>query len=279
MKKPVIVISSHVVRGSVGNRAAVFALETRGHPVWAVPTVILPYHPGHGPATRIVPDRNQFEGLLDDLANSKWLGELGGILTGYIADAAQAEAAGRFVTRLKAKNPDAIHLCDPVMGDDGGLYVREDTAAAIRTHLAGRADILTPNRFELEWLSGESISGVNEARRAAANLAPATVLATSIPAMMRGNIANLLVHGSEAMLAEHRRIEDPPKGPGDLIAALFLSHLLDGEAPDKALQASAASVFEMVARAAKLGADELMLETDTASIQRPMAMVSTRKLI
>ena len=203
MKKPVIVISSHVVRGSVGNRAAVFALETRGHPVWAVPTVILPYHPGHGPATRIVPDRNQFEGLLDDLANSRWLGELGGILTGYIADAAQAEAAGRFVTRLKAKNPDAIHLCDPVMGDDGGLYVHEDTAAAIRTHLAGRADILTPNRFELEWLSGESISGVNEARRAAANLAPATVLATSIPAMMRGNIANLLVHGSEAMLAEH----------------------------------------------------------------------------
>ena len=54
--RAVIVVSSHVARGSVGNRAAVFALETLGHPVWAVPTVLLPWHPGHGPATRIVPD-------------------------------------------------------------------------------------------------------------------------------------------------------------------------------------------------------------------------------
>lgn len=45
-KKAIIVISSHVVRGSVGNRAAVFALEIFGHPVWAVPTVILPWHQG-----------------------------------------------------------------------------------------------------------------------------------------------------------------------------------------------------------------------------------------
>jgi pyridoxine kinase len=40
IRPSVIVISSHVVRGSVGNRAAVFALETLGFPVWAVPTVI-----------------------------------------------------------------------------------------------------------------------------------------------------------------------------------------------------------------------------------------------
>ena len=52
-KGAIIVISSHVVRGTVGNRAAVFALETLGHPVWAVPTVILPWHPGHGPSRRI----------------------------------------------------------------------------------------------------------------------------------------------------------------------------------------------------------------------------------
>ena len=51
--RAVIVVSSHVARGSVGNRAAVFALETLGHPVWAVPTVMLPWHPGHGRATRI----------------------------------------------------------------------------------------------------------------------------------------------------------------------------------------------------------------------------------
>lgn len=279
MKKPVIVMSSHVVRGSVGNRAAAFALETRGHPVWTVPTIILPYHPGHGVATRIVPDHNQFEDLLGDLAKSKWIGEVGGILTGYMANAAQAENTGRFVSTLKAQNPDIIHLCDPVMGDDGGLYVREETANAIRDHLAHDADILTPNCFELEWLSEETVSDAHSARKAAAKLAPATVLVTSVPAMMRGNIANLLVYGGEAILAEHRQVQNPPKGPGDLLAALFLSRLLDGEPHDRALPASTASVFELVSGAAKQGADELMLETGTASIQRPMAMVSARKLI
>lgn len=279
MKKPVIVISSHVVRGSVGNRAAALALEMRGHPVWTVPTIILPYHPGHGTATRIVPDQNQFEDLLDDLAGSKWVGELGGVLTGYMATAAQAQSTGRFVAHLRAANPNIVHLCDPVIGDDGGLYVPEENAGAIRDHLANNADILTPNRFELGWLSGESISDANDARKAAAGLAPATVLATSIPAMMHGNIANLLVHGNQAILAEHREVKNPPKGPGDLAAALFLSRLLDGEPHDKALQASTASVFELVARAAKRGSDELMLETDAISIQRPMAMVSTRKLM
>ena len=68
--RAVIVISSHVARGSVGNRAAVFALETLGFPVWAVPTVILPWHPGHGRATRIVPPLDQFKALMADLSDA-----------------------------------------------------------------------------------------------------------------------------------------------------------------------------------------------------------------
>ncbi len=65
--RSVIVISSHVAHGSVGNRAIVFALETLGFPVWAVPTVILPWRPDRGRATRIVPDTEQFGAFLKDL--------------------------------------------------------------------------------------------------------------------------------------------------------------------------------------------------------------------
>ncbi len=83
--RAVIVVSSHVARGSVGNRAAVFALETLGFPVWAVPTVILPWHPGHGRATRIVPPAEQFSALMADLARAPWLGEVGAVLSGYLA--------------------------------------------------------------------------------------------------------------------------------------------------------------------------------------------------
>jgi len=95
----VIVISSHVVRGSVGNRAAVFALETLGFPVWAVPTVVLPWHPGHGPAGRIVPPAQEFATLMQDLERAPWLGEVGAILTGYLGNPEQAKAVAGLVKR------------------------------------------------------------------------------------------------------------------------------------------------------------------------------------
>src|SRR5690606_8910206 len=96
-RRAVIVVSSHVARGAIGNRAAVFALESLGFPVWAVPTVVLPWHPGHGPATRIVPEPEQFSGLMGDLAAAPWLGEVGAVLSGYLGDASQAEAIAALV--------------------------------------------------------------------------------------------------------------------------------------------------------------------------------------
>jgi len=298
MKKPVIVISSHVARGSVGNRAAVFALEVLGHPVWAVPTIILPFHPGHGSATRIIPDADQFSALLDDLAGSRWINEIAGILTGYMADERQVLAASEFIARVKANNPQVRHVCDPVMGDgmyggSGKLYISKATATAIRESLVPLADTITPNRFELSWLTGKTVETHEEAIAAAGNLQGSgsnrNVLVTSMPGFMRGNIGNLLIPAHDntpPVFAEHRELENPPNGPGDLTAALFMSHMLDEEhltaskPPDvaKALRKTTASVFEIVAGAAKRGADELMLETDAASITRPMALVQMRNL-
>ncbi len=284
MKKPVIVLSSHVARGSVGNRAAVFALEVRGHPVWAVPTITLPFHPGHGRGTRLVPDEEQFARFLDDLAGSRWISEVGGVLTGYMASAEQATTVAGFVKQLKVRNPGLLHVCDPVMGDgilggEGRLYVPEETAIAIRDHLAPLADILTPNRFELSWLTSKKVTDHAEAIAAARVLPGKTVLVTSMPGYMKGAIGNLLVSAEPPVFAEHRQVDNPPNGPGDLTAALFLSHMIDGNAPPKALQQTTASVFEIVANAARHGADELMLETDAGSITHPMAMVHLRNVV
>jgi pyridoxine kinase len=96
-RSAVIVVSSHVARGAVGNRAAVFALQQLGFPVWAVPTVVLPWHPGHGRATRIVPDPDQFAALMRDLEASQWLGEVGAVLSGYLGDPEQAKAVASLV--------------------------------------------------------------------------------------------------------------------------------------------------------------------------------------
>ena len=103
-KKAVIVISSHVARGSVGNRAAVFALETLGFPVWAIPTVTLPWHPGHGASTRIVADETAFAAFLTDIENAPWISEVGAILTGYMANPAQVKSIANLVSNIKAKN-------------------------------------------------------------------------------------------------------------------------------------------------------------------------------
>ncbi|MEO9336306.1 pyridoxal kinase PdxY [Mesorhizobium sp. SB112] len=277
--RAVIVISSHVARGSVGNRAAVFALETLGFPVWAVPTVILPWHPGHGRATRIVPEPAQFASLMKDLANSPWLGEVAGVLSGYLGDAAQADAVASLVGAVKAKNPDALYICDPVMGDMGGLYVPTELAEALRDRLMPIADIATPNRYELEWMAGAKLDDARSVISAALDAGPAKMLVTSAPAMMAGGTGNLLLTPTEAFLAEHRTIDQPPNGLGDLTAAVFLARLLNGHSPEKALQSTTAAVFEILARTAKRGGDELQLETDAQSLSHPMAMVQLRRLM
>jgi pyridoxine kinase len=274
----VIVISSHVVRGTVGNRAAVFALETLGFPVWAVPTVILPWHPGHGRGERIVPEPGQFGRLLADLAAAKWLGEVGAVLSGYLGDAGQADAVARLVGAVKAVNPDALYLCDPVIGDAGGLYVPAGTAAAIRDRLLPIADIATPNRYELEWLAGRSLPSIPDIAAAAGDMAPTIFLVTSAPSMMAKSTGNMLLGEGRTWLAEHLLVEGAPNGAGDLTAALFLARLLGGERPAKALETTTASVFEVLARAARRGADELMLETDAASLSHPMATIMMRQM-
>lgn len=277
--RAVIVVSSHVARGSVGNRAAVFALETLGHPVWAVPTVMLPWHPGHGRATRIVPPTEQFAAFMADLERAPWLGEVAAVLSGYLGEPGQVEAVASLVETVKARNPKALYVCDPVIGDKGGLYVAEALAAGIRDRLLPLADIATPNRYELEWLANAKADDMRATMAAALGLGPATMLVTSAPAMMANGTGNLLVTQTQALLAEHRTVDRPPNGLGDLSAAVFLARLLAGHAPSKALQSTTAAVYEILARTSKRGGDELQLETDAQSLSHPMAMVELRTLI
>ena len=277
--RAVIVVSSHVARGSVGNRAAVFALETLGFPVWAVPTVILPWHPGHGRATRIVPPAAEFAAFMADLERAPWLGEVGAVLSGYLGEASQADAVAGLVGAVKARNPGALYVCDPVMGDSGGLYVPEATAVALRDRLMPLADVATPNRYELEWMAGARLPDLKSAMDAALDAGPATMLVTSAPALMAGGTGNLLVDADQALLAEHRIIDKPPNGLGDLTAAVYLARVMSGQAPVKALPSTTAAVFEILARTAKRGGDELQLETDSQSLSHPMAMVQLRHLV
>ncbi|KFB08589.1 pyridoxal kinase PdxY [Nitratireductor basaltis] len=276
--KSVLAISSHVARGSVGNRSVVFVLEYLGHPVWSVPTIMLPWHPGHGRSTPIRPDDEAFARFLMELGSAPWLGEIDAVITGYFGSPAQAVAVAELVGQVKSANPAALFLCDPVIGDDGGLYVLSETAAAIRDILLPIADLATPNRFELSWFAGQPLNDMAAIIDAARRLGPRRVLVTSAEGKSPGNIANLYLSAEESLLAEHRRIDHPVKGTGDLTASLFLSRLLNGLPPREALRETTAAVYEMFANAAARGADELMLETDARILNAPTALVTVNEL-
>ena len=293
--KAVLVISSHVVRGTVGNRAVAFTLEALGHPTWILPTLTLAWHPGHGKATRIIAGTSEFSNLCEDLGNAPWKGEIAGIISGFMANAEQAAIVAGLVQRLKEQNPQLVYLCDPVIGDfafddevddvsasygrTGRLYVEEDTARSIQDNLLPLADIATPNMFELGWLDGgEPCQNQSQMLAQARNIKVENVLVTSVPALMRGSIGSVLVNGDEAIMSEHKALANPPNGLGDLTSALFLSHSLSGIDGARALEKTSSSVFEVLARTAGAGADELALEANIISLSRPMAMVNMRRL-
>lgn len=274
-----MVISSHVARGSVGNRAMVFALERLGFPVWAVPTLVLPHHPGHGAAERIVPDDNAFAALLRHLGESAHSENVAGIVSGYLASAYQAHAVAVLLRSLKASHPDAVYVCDPVIGDGSRLYVAEELAAAIRDELLPLADAATPNAFECAWLAGgHGVAGAPDLVALARALPPPTMLVTSAPALMRGHVGNLLVEPDGTHLIEHPALSTPAKGTGDLLAALLLGRTLQGHAWLKAAEMAISSVFEVVAGTARAGSDELLLSELQHAIAQPRAPVTIRRI-
>lgn len=276
----ILLISSHVVRGRIGLRGASFAIERLGVPCWVLPTVTLPWHPGHGPASRVVPDAQSFQTLIDDLKGAPWRSELGAVITGYLGSVEQAASIRDFIVSLKAENPELIYCCDPVIGDEGGLYVPEGTAAAIRDTLVPLADMVTPNRFEFDWLTGKTHFTNEDILETAKSINASKVAVTSAFPIMKQSTATLLWDDASetGLLAEHRAFENAPNGPGDLFTALFTARVLLGAKPAKALETATAGVFEMLAQTVKKEMDELVLVEEQTRLERPMAMVNMRRL-
>jgi pyridoxine kinase len=235
MAKTVVAISSFVMRGAVGLRAAQFALERRGDTVWPVPTVLMPWHPGLGRSTRTVPA--DLPAQLAELSTRA--AEVDAVLTGYFATAETVAAAARLIDAVRAARSDAIVLVDPVIGDERGRYVPDPVAEAIASLLVPRADILTPNAHELADLSGGSDAA------AARRLGPPAVVVTSAVAE-GGRIAALLVDDEGEALAEHDAVRDAPRGTGDLFAAVLLSARLSGRELAGAVREAAAATLAVV---------------------------------
>ena len=254
----ILSLSSQVARGHVGHSAAVFAWQRLGIEVVALPTILLSNRPDH-PHRAVKRVRPAFlSEMIDALDANGWLGEIDAVFTGYLPSTEHVALAAGLVGRLKAARPDLLYGCDPILGDEpGGLYIAEDAANALRETLVPLADLVTPNRFELGWLSGEGVGSAEDVVHAARSLARPMVLATSAPAESGGELTNLLVEGGRAWGAVVARRETVPHGTGDLIAALFFGHLLRSRPAPEAL-ALATAAIEAVIEASE-GRQELNL--------------------
>jgi pyridoxine kinase len=247
MARQVLSISSQVAFGPVGNTAAVPALHAAGFTVLQVPTIILSNHPGHGkPAGMRVPAA-EIAAILAKLEELESLQDCMGVMTGYFADAAQVSVVASHIRHMKQSNPDLFVLVDPVLGDADALYVPVDVAAAIRDELVPLATGVTPNRFELSWLSGQNVSNRTQAIAAASTLACEEVLATSIP-VDGETIATLAIWGTESAEVITRLKPSVPNGTGDFLAGLYLACRLNGYAPAQALNLSSALVEQAIVR-------------------------------
>ncbi len=231
----ILAISSQVARGTVGLSIIVPALQALGHEVIGLPTVVLSNHPGHAhtAGTRIEP--TLLAAMLDALADNGWLSGIDGVLTGYLPTAAHVSFAAEAVSRIRALNASGTvtYLCDPVLGDDPkGLYIDAEAAGAIGSRLVPTADLTTPNRFELSFLSGIDVRSQVDAVRAAIN--GVATFATSVPSVRAGQLLNVMSARGEVVTTSVARRQRAPHGTGDLFAALVLSAWLENRNGDVA---------------------------------------------
>ena len=262
----VLSISSQVVYGHVGNSTAAFVLQRMGHEVLALPTVLLSNRPGYEAIAGDPADPAKLDALLGAVWSNGWLAGVDAILTGYIPTAEHAALCERWI---KAPGRNALYVCDPIIGDEPhGIYIHEEAALAIRQRLVPHADVLTPNLFELGWLTGKPAATTAEAIAAARSLGKPGVIVTSAPASTADRLANLLVEEASTSACVCQRQTVHARGTGDFFAAIFLAHRLNGLSNRAALQAASAAM-SLVLAASEGRAELALIETQAEWARQP----------
>ncbi len=271
----VLSIQSSVAYGHVGNSAAVFPLQRMGFEVWPVNTVQFSNHTGYGQWRGQVLPAEDVAGIIRGIEDRDVLAGCDAVLSGYMGDASLGEVIVGAVGRVKKLNAKAIYCCDPVMGDAGrGFFVRPGIPRFIKEVAVPAADIITPNQFELEFLTGLEVGdlyGALEAADEARRLGPETVLTTSLRRRDADadTIEMLAVSGEGAWLVQTPMLALEVNGAGDATAALFLARLLRGATPAEALSMTASAVYAVLEETRRTGSREMRLVAAQESIAEP----------
>ena len=276
MSTTILSIQSSVAYGHVGNSASVFPMQRLGVEVWPVSTVLFSNHTGYGEwrGPLVAPD--DVRDVITGIGERGAFPEVDAVLSGYQGGTQIGDVILDAVAQVKAANPSAIYACDPVMGNaKSGCFVHPDIPVLLRERVVPKADLITPNQFELGFLTGtepEDLESTLASVDAARAMGPSTVLVTSVlqPDRPADTIEMLAVHGDGAWIVRTEHLPIKCNGSGDVTAALFTTHLLQsGGDAALALGRTASSVWDLVKRTLDSGRRELQLVQSQEEIAHP----------
>ncbi len=278
-----LIMSSHVAGSRVGGSAQALAFTQFKIDPIVVPTVLYGRHPGWGaPGGAQVPVE-AFEGMLDGIEANGLFGLCDLVLTGYFASVEQVRAAARAIDAVRAApregafNRKPMIIVDPVMGDAGkGLFIPAEVAQAIQDDLIPKADLIAPNSWELQRITGADARSPEAAVRAA-RLTGKPVLVSSI---VRGNeIGVVYADKKEAWLAAHQKTSATvPSGAGDLLTALYAAAVIEGQTPSYGLARAVGGLAETITSAGIWASPELPIVAMGARIKQASPTVRLERL-
>ena len=280
----ILSIQSSVAYGHVGNSAAVFPLQRLGVEVWPVHTVHFSNHTGYGEWRGPLLPADDVRAVLRGVEERGAFPGVDAVLSGYQGGEDIGDVILDAVARVKAANPSAIYACDPVMGNaKSGCFVHPAIPVLLRERVVPAADLITPNQFELGFLTDtqprtveDTLASVGLARA----MGPSTVLVTSVerPDAPQDTIEMMAVSDDGAWIVQTPRLPMKANGSGDVTAALFTAHLLATADPSVALARTASSVFDLLQTTLESGERELQLVQSQATIAEPQMQFEVTRL-
>ncbi|PSV27711.1 pyridoxal kinase [Photobacterium sp. GB-27] len=262
--KGILSIQSHVVYGHAGNSSAVFPMQRMGFEVWPLNTVQFSNHTQYKEGwTGKAFSGDDISELVAGIESIDQLKNCEAVLTGYQGSAAQCLAIIDTVKKVKQQNPNAIYICDPVMGDpEKGCIVADGIAEYLINDVMPIADAIVPNQFELSQFVGMEIHNLADAVTAcqkALTMGPKMVLVKHLHSISDDKFTMMLATQKGCFLAQrpHLKFDKQPVGVGDLISSLFTAGLLKDWTPEQAFEHAHNACYAVLKETHKRGEWEL----------------------
>ena len=273
--KTVLSIQSNVVYGYAGNKVSTLAMQLQGVEVMPIHTVQLSSNTVYPDYDGIVLGAKQITRIVNSLEKIGVLSSIDAIISGYIGLAEQGEEILEAVKKIKYYNPNAIYVCDPVMGGDinKGSSLPQNIIDFFTKQAIKQADYITPNLLELQILSNLEIKTFSDVLKAIKILQNQPIQAILVKNLLHAGKTTELFEMILATPSQSYHLARPlydfphrPLGVGDLICSLFTAHLVNGQ--------SQLTAFELAANAANH-----VLDITKQQNARELAIIDAQKWI